>query len=148
MTTNTASRWPDADQAAGGSGAAEFGDLATIRRFAEQISALGDGSDYTQTIAACAALRDMIRDFGGDMNKSVAAFVDAATAVARSGQELTAQAVQVAALAADMSGDGSGRHAQSGAWSRPSDPRAGMTPQDRQAFDWRVRRGDPSNGNR
>lgn len=98
------SRWPDAGAASSGGGSAEFEDLATVRRFAEQICALGDGSDYTQTIAACAALRDWIRDFGGDMNRSVTAFVDAATAVARSGQELTAQAVRVAGLASDMSG--------------------------------------------
>lgn len=104
-TSASASRWPDTATAGGPSGPAEFEDLATVRRFAEQIAAYGDGSDFTQTIEACAGLRDMIRDFGGDMNKSVEAFVAAATAVAQDGQELVAQSVQVAGLAKDMSGD-------------------------------------------
>jgi hypothetical protein len=101
----TGSRWPDAATAGGGQGAAEFEDLATVRRFAEQIASLGDGSDFTQIIQACADLKDMIRDFGGDMNKSVEAFVAAAAAVAQDGQALVAQSVQVAGLAQDMSGN-------------------------------------------
>jgi hypothetical protein len=105
QTERPASRWPDAATAGGDQGAAEFEDLATVRRFAEEIAAYGDRSDFTQTIEACAALRDMIRDFGGDMNKSVEAFVAVATAVAQDGQALVAQSVQVAGLAQDMSGN-------------------------------------------
>jgi hypothetical protein len=99
----SASRWHDVGGPAQGGG--EFGDLASVRRFAEQISALGDGSDFVQVIKACAGLQDVVRDFGGDMNREVVAFVEAATAVARDGEALREHATHVADLARELSGD-------------------------------------------
>jgi hypothetical protein len=100
------SGWPDAGgtTGGGGGGGGEFGDLATVRRFAEQICALGEGSDFIQVIKACAQLKDMVRDFGGDMNREAVAFMEAATAVAAFGEQLRDQAAQVAGVARDMSG--------------------------------------------
>jgi hypothetical protein len=100
------SRWADAEGAGSASGgAAEFEDLATVRRFAQEVVSLGEGSDFVQVIRACEALHEMIRDFGGDMNREVRQFVEAATRVARDGEALRDQAAQVAGLATDLSGD-------------------------------------------
>lgn len=60
---------------------------------------------------------------------------------------------EAAQAAGEMHADSSfygaaGSRSRSGAWSRALDPRAGLTPRDRRAFNERVRHGDPSNGNR
>jgi hypothetical protein len=88
----------------GGTEHAEFGDLAAVRRFAQQIDSLGDGSDFVQVIKACHGLADAIRDFGGDMNLRTRAFVDAAIAVATSGDALRDEAAIVARLSKDLDG--------------------------------------------
>jgi hypothetical protein len=109
------SRWGDAPggrggataPTRGGSGAvtpAEFGDLAAVRRFAQEIDSLGDGSDFVQIIKACHGLADAIRDFGGDMNLRTRAFVDAAIAVATSGDTLRDEAAITARLSKDLDG--------------------------------------------
>lgn len=99
------SRWPDADTApAARSGGAEFEDLATVRGFAQQVTTLGEGSDFVQIVKACGSLQDIVRDLGGDMNRQVREFVEAAIRVHQDGEALKEQAVQVAGLAQDMSG--------------------------------------------
>lgn len=99
--TTPPSRW----SGGGSAETAEYGDLAAVRRFAAEVNALGDGSDFVQIIRACHSLADAIRDFGGDMNASVREFVDAAITVAAAGDALRDQAAQVAHLANDLSGE-------------------------------------------
>lgn len=108
------SRWGDAPGGGGataptrgGAGSvthAEFGDLAAVRRFAQEIDSLGDGSDFVLVIKACQGLADAVRDFGGDMNLRTRAFVDAAIAVATSGDALRDEAAIVARLSKDLDG--------------------------------------------
>lgn len=98
------SRWADAESAAG-SGGAEFEDLALVQRFAQQVVALGEGSDFAQVIKSCGTVHEIIRDFGGDVNRSVREFAEAAIRVEKDGIALRDQAAQVANLATDLSGE-------------------------------------------
>lgn len=100
------SRWTDAPPSGGTGGGGEFQDHASIRRFVEEIAAFGDGSDFVQIIKACADVHEAVRDFGGDVNRDVAAFAEAATAVAALGEQLRDQAAQIALLSRDLSGEG------------------------------------------
>lgn len=114
MRASAPSRWGDAaggrtapTQGGGGgtTGVAEFNDHAAIRRFAQEINSLGEGSDFVQTIKACHGLDGAVRDLGGDMNLRMRAFVDAAIVVAAAGDALRESAGHVAKLSQDLSGD-------------------------------------------